>query len=268
MKRAFLPAAALLLAACVPVPEYMQEPQFPTTLTTGVYRDLDPGYKEESGLHFKVKAYGSDRAQKTLALAEENYQRIMNDSALYSFQPRGLYEIVVYGSADEFHKKTQFPEWAAGLTVGNSICSYEGPQLGPTLAHEMTHLIFHEYMTADRPELRWINEGFAMYEESHAAGGSPFLWPPSQIPLPFDQMAALVPASEREKAVSMWYRQVSDVVGFAIERGGRIGFGQWLQALRDRRSMDDAIRTGFPGVWGSLKDIENAWLVKVSNASR
>ena len=268
MIRALFAALLLAAAGCVPVPEYVREEPPATTLTTGVYRELDPGAKEESGLHFKVKAYGSERAQKTLQLAEELYQGVMNDSGLYSFQPRGLYEIVVYGTADEFHKKTQFPEWAAGLTVGNAICSYEGAHLGPTLAHEMTHLIFHEYMAADRPELRWLNEGFAMYEESRAAGRSSQLWPPGREPFPFDQMAALVPASEREKEVSLWYRQVSDVVGFAIERGGRIGFGQWLQALRDRQSMDDAVRAGFPGVWASLKDLENAWLRKVSDAPR
>lgn len=261
-------AAAFCCAGCVAIPEYDMPHERPTTLTTGVFRDLDPGAKQETGLHFKVKAYGSFRAQQILQEAETHYQRIMNDSGLYSFQPPGLYEIIVYASADEFQKKTQFANWAAGLTVGNSIFAFEGSQLMPVLAHEMTHLLFHEYMRYDRNELRWLNEGFAMYEEARAAGRPGVVWPGGQEPLPFDQMATLVPATEREREVNMWYRQVGDVVGFMIEKGGRIGFGQFFGALRDNKQMDEAIRVGFPGAWNSFKDLEASWRRKVTDAGR
>lgn len=270
MARRLLPflALAAALTGCVAIPEYgVPEPRN-TTLTTGVFRDLDPGHKEESGLHFKVKAYGSVRSLQLLELAEAQYQRVMNDSGLYSFRPRGLYEIVVYGSADEFYKKTQFPTWAVGLTVGNAIYAYDGHQLPPAMAHEMTHLIFHEYMAGTRPELRWINEGFAMHEEALATGSPSVGWPGGQEPFPFSQMTGLVPATERERQVHLWYRQVGDVVGFMIERGGRVGFGKFLEALRDRRPVDDALRTGFPGVWNGLPDLENAWRRKVVDAGR
>lgn len=261
---------AAALAGCVIIPDYdmpRDSTYRPTTLTTGVFRELDPGAKEESGLHFKVKAYGSTRAQQILAEAEAQYQRVMNDSGLYSFSPQGLYEVVVYSSQDEFFKKTQFAQWAAGVTVNNAIYSYEGPQLMPVLAHEMTHLIFHEYMRESRIELRWLNEGFAMYEESKATGGPGITWPGGE-PLPFDQMVTLVPATEKERQVNLWYRQVGDLVGFMIERGGRIGFGQMFTALRDRRPTDEALRVGFPGVWSSMRDLEGAWRRKLSDAGR
>lgn len=260
-------ASAALISGCIAIPEYdLPRGERPTTITQGVFRDLDPGHKVETGLHFKVKAYGSQRAQQILLEAETHYQRIMNDSGLYSFQPGGLYELVVYSSADEFQKKTQFANWAAGLTVGNAIYAFEGGQLMPTLAHEMTHLLFHEYMRQDRMGLRWLNEGFAMYEEARAAGRPGVVWPGGQEPLPFDQMAALVPATEREREVNLWYRQVGDVVGFMIERGGRVGFGQFFQSLRDNRPLDEAIRSGFPGVWNSFKDLESAWRRKVNDS--
>lgn len=258
----------LLLGGCIVYQEYeLKEPRS-TTLTTGVFRDLDPGAKEQSGLHFKVKAYGSVRSVQILELAEAQYQRIMNDSGLYSFQPRGLYEIAVYGSADEFHKKTQFPTWAVGLTVGNAIYAYDGPPLPAAMAHEMTHVLFHEYMRGPRTELRWINEGFAMHEEGLSTGGHVPGWPGGQEPMPFSQMMGLVPATERERQVSLWYRQVGDVVGFMILRGGRVGFGKFLEGLRERRSVDDSLRTAFPGVWNTLVDLENAWRRKIVDAGR
>ncbi|MBI5202212.1 MAG: hypothetical protein HY925_11540 [Elusimicrobia bacterium] len=264
-------SAVLLSSGCVTIPEYdYPGPGAPrsTTLTTGVFRDLDPGAKEESGLHFKVKAYGSTRAREILEQAEAQYQRIMNDSGLYSFSPRGLYEIVVYLNQDEFYKKTQFANWAAGVTVGNAIYVYDGPGLMPTLAHEMTHVIFHEYMRDTRTDLRWLNEGFAMYEESRALGGPGVTWPGSQEPFPFDQMTGLVPATERERQVNLWYKQVGDLVGFMVERGGRVGMGQMFGILQNRGGIDEALRTGFPGVWTSMRDLEAAWRRKVSDAGR
>lgn len=262
-------AVVILASGCISIPEYdMPKDNRSNSVTTGVFRGLDPGAKEEAGLHFRVKAYGSTRAREILQEAELQYQRIMNDSGLYSFSPRALYEIVVYSSQDEFHKKTQFASWAAGLTVGNAIYTYDGPGLAPTLAHEMTHLIFHEYMGDSRQDLRWLNEGFAMYEESRALGGPGVAFPSSQEPSPFHQMVGLIPATERERQVHLWYKQVGDVVGYLVERGGRVGMGQFFSALRERRPVDESLRTGFPGVWSSMQELEAAWRRKVSDAGR
>ncbi|MBI4425803.1 MAG: hypothetical protein HY554_18885 [Elusimicrobia bacterium] len=265
-RSALVLAATAGLAACVPVPSYMLEDRPSTTITSGVYRDLEPGAKEESGLHFKVRAYGSQRPAQILQLAEVQYERIMHDTGLYSFSPKGLYQIVVYGNADEFQKKTQYAPWAVALTVGNAIYAYDGEQLGPAMAHEMSHVIFHEYMSSSRVELRWLNEGLAVYQEARAAGGSAAPLRLRQEPMAFNDMVQTVPVTERERQVALWYRQVGDVVGFMIERGGRLGFGQLLKALRDGQALDPAIQAGFPGVWGSARELEQAWRRKVADA--
>ena len=61
-----------------------------------------------------MKAYGSDRAKVVSDLAEECYARIMRDTGLYSFLPRGVYPIVVYADHAEFLRKTGLPPWSAG----------------------------------------------------------------------------------------------------------------------------------------------------------
>lgn len=272
----FLRLPPLVLAAacagCVSLPpgEAGHEPPGARVTPGDAFPGLDPGAKELASLHFNVRAYGSERAREAADLAESLYNRIMADTGLYSFKPPGLYSIVVYGGREEFLRKTGQPEWSAGLAAGNAVYGYDGPALAPVLAHEMTHLIFHEFMgpgRRDSPELRWINEGLAVYEEfsGSALGGAPSGWSPEQRyllksrPIPFDQMAALVPATERERAVGLWYQQVGDVLRFLIERGGRNGVGQFLSALRRGRSQDEAIRESFPGLWGGLRELEAAW---------
>lgn len=231
----------------------------------GVFQGLDPGGQREQALHFLVHAYRTERAREIAAWAEEDYQRIMRDSGLYSFKPSGLYELVVYAGREEFSVKTEQPEWSGGVTVGNAIYAYEGRHLRGTLAHEMSHLIFNEFMGDAGHAHRWLNEGLAVYEEVQSA--PPELrdaWERRMDqargnPLPFRQMRELVPASERERLVGQWYPQVGSVVGFLIQKGGSLGLAQLLAALRDRVPLEAAFSASFPGLWADLTALENAW---------
>ncbi len=265
-----LPAAALLicaLGACVPYTGPMPAEVRGPGITDAPFLPLDPGASQVESLHFRVRSYGSDKAQKISEVAEKAYARIMLDTNLYSFRPAGLYQIIVYANAEEYQAKTRQPSWSAGATLGNAICSYEGPGLVGTLVHEMSHLIYHEYMGRDREEERWVNEGLAVYEEaaafSEASGGRDLFaqvrGAVAQSPMPFERLARFAPATEREYSVSAWYAQAESVVRHMIERGGRLGFSQFLAALKSGRSFDEAMTTGFPGNWRNMDELERDW---------
>ena len=263
-------AAALLIAlgACVPNPEAMQdEPPRLNALIEGAFPGLDPGANEQQTLHFLVKAYGSDLARVAGDQAEAAYNRIMTDTGLYTFRPRELYRIVLYGSQDEYRRKTGQPEWSSGLAVGNALYLFFGGRQEPVMAHEMSHLIWHEYMGGRLvQEHRWVNEGLAVYQEFKAqaprGSGGMFtsLLPMLRAqPIPMDQMQRLVPLNERGYDVSLWYAQAESMVRFMIERGGRIGFSQFLNALRYDKSLDQAVAEGFPGSWRTLEELDRDW---------
>lgn len=254
---AFLLAAALL-GGCVSLDD-AGAPASPGAFLPqdGGYQRLDPGAQRVDGLHFRVEAYGKDKADAALETAEALYRRIMEDTALYSFMPKDLYPLVLYGSHDEYLRKTGLPAWSAGVNVGRALYMHEGAGLRPILAHEMTHLVFNEFLGRLDPSLRWVNEGLAVYEEEEARGA---LRPrPTQRPIPFREMVNLAPLGEKDDLVNDWYGQVGSVTRFMIERGGRVGYGEFLKALRDGRPFDDAIRQGFPGTWNGLAALETAW---------
>ena len=170
-KKLVVPMLAALLCACVdlaPVP--FQSGNSPA-IDRAPFGRLDPGSYDQASLHFKVSAYGMDNARKVSDAAEAFYKNIMMDTNLYSFMPSGLYEIVVYNDQNEYMAKTKQPAWSGGVAYGNSIYSYMGQQLGETIAHEMTHLVFNEFMGRPRQDLLWLNEGLAVYEEGKALSG-------------------------------------------------------------------------------------------------
>lgn len=261
-------AAAAVLGACVPYPGELPDDGRGNSnygIIEGAYPGLDPGASDQEGLHFKVKAYGSDTARSVSEMCEAAYTRVMNDTGLYSFQPRGMYSVVVYGSQDEYRKKTGQPDWSAGVTVGNAIYTFYSPALEGVLSHEMTHLIWFEFMNGRlADQQRWVNEGLAVYEESKArAGGrelfSNFLPTLRSAALPMDQLQNLAPNTERAYDASVWYAQAESMIRFMIEKGGRIGFGQFLSSIRDGQGFDAAVYAGFPGQWRTLADFENDW---------
>jgi len=263
----FLPAA--LLAACVAIPGAMDEDHLARSqiLTGEAFPDLDSGVTEQQSLHFQVRAYGNGKAMQTADLAETAYQRLMVDTGLSSFRPlAGRYKIVVYANADEYHKKTGQPGWSSGVAVGGSIYSYEGGHLDGMLSHELTSLIFYDYMGHINIDHHWISEGLAVYEESKAGqsasgGVAPPMpvWPQGWQPLPMDSIIHMVPASDRDRVLSAWHLQAESLVRFMIERGGRIGFGQFLGDLRQDAAFDKAVADAFSGTWRDLSDLYASW---------
>ncbi|MBI5622755.1 MAG: hypothetical protein HY924_03145 [Elusimicrobia bacterium] len=257
---------AALLASCVayegPLPAYEKRPAI---VTTGPFEPLDPGASELDSLHFSVRTYGSEAARKIAETAEESYHRIMVDTNLYSFRPKALYRIVVYATADEYRKKTEQPAWSGGVAVGNSIYTFHGPHLPGVIAHEMTHLIFHEFLGRSDQALRWVNEGLAVYQESLAAAGpqgarDPFasMRPQMQAqPLSMESMTRFVPLTEQEYQVNSWYGQAYSMVRFMLERGGRIGFSQFLGSVKAGKSLDEAVGQAF--TWRGLDGFYAEW---------
>jgi hypothetical protein len=235
-----------------------------TTAVANAFQGLDAGSQAQS-LHFVVYAYGPDKARSYADQSESDYGRIMQDTGLFSFQTGAQYNVTVYANSDEYHRKSQMPPWSGGVTVQNAIYSYEGPALRPTIAHEMTHVIFNEFMVRSRPELRWLNEGLAVYQEVQSdppdlrMGWDGRMEQAKRGNLTFPQMLQAQPLQESDKDVNTWYAQVASVTKFLIDRGGRNGMEQFLKSLKDGVAPDQAIQSSFPGHWQNLDQLEQDW---------
>ncbi|MBI4055677.1 MAG: hypothetical protein HY402_06070 [Elusimicrobia bacterium] len=238
---------------------------------------LDPGFLEWPSLHFVVYGYDLSLLQEVSQRAEEVYEKIMQDTGLYSFidvgslRPWELYPVALYANREEYLQKTRMPEWSQGALLGNAIHTFPGAHLSSTLAHEMSHLIFHEFMRQGLSgvaagRLRWLNEGLAMYEELQ------FLAPAERSRvqaqkqaslksegLSFEKMRTFEPQSEEGRLVHLWYLQVESVVRFLVERGGRLGFSIFLKELRSSKTLDQVLPSAFPGKWSDLTSLEATW---------
>lgn len=262
--------AAGLLGGCVAVSEEMAASSETMLAARPDFEPLDPGAYRHETLHFEVQGYGREPVSAASKAAEDLYRTVMEDTGLYSFRPKNLYQILIYGSREEYLAKTKMPEWSAGVTIDNALCTFEHPGWERTLAHEMTHLIFNEFVGRRAHDFVWLNEGLAMYEEHKALDEgyrarfrARSRSAVQQLTIPFRQMVQMIPATEQERDINQWYLQVESVVRYMVETGGRLGFSLFLEALRDGARLDDALQKGFPGVWNGIDGLERGWAAKV-----
>lgn len=273
LKNRILLPACLFLCSCVPVPQEMlgQLPPAPQAVEAP-YKGLEPGYKTNESAHFLVKAYSSETASEISIKCETDYNRIMNDAGLYSFAPARPYNIVVYKDQEEFIAKTGQPKWSGGVAYGNAILIYESEGADGVLSHEMTHLIFNEFLgLANTAALKWLNEGLAVYEETRGSWRSKAAYTQRMSslvapnPIPFSQMINLAPQGEQDAVVEKWYAQCGSVVGFLIKDGGTLGFSGFLSRIKDGANVDDAAAASFSTLGKDMNDIEKAWLLYIKS---
>jgi len=253
--------AAALCVGCVSLPPEML-PIAENPAGAFEYEEPGPGASAVASSRFLVKAHGGERARLIAEMAERDYQSLMADTGLFYFRPGGLYPILVYGTAEEYLRKARAPEWSGGLAVGNAIFTYDGPDMPRILAHEITHLIFLEYM-GGRGFLRWFNEGLAVYEELHVAEPAKkaelerWLVGSHRSPMPLAELVRFTPGGP---GTDQWYAQSASVARYLVETGGRNGVEKFLKAFREGAGLDAALAAGFPTLCDSLAGLEKHWL--------
>ncbi|MFA5161604.1 MAG: hypothetical protein WC421_05110 [Elusimicrobiales bacterium] len=260
-------AVCVLLCGCVDVP--VQEAAAPAPRAARL-RDLGmapPGLAQSETVHFVIRAPSAADAERYGKYAEQDYENIMSATGLYSFMPQTQYEIVVYGSRQEYLDKTGQPAWSAGMTLRNAVAVYDGEQAPRVLAHEMTHLIFNEFMRRPRPDLRWLNEGLAVYTETLSMDDASVrdyrnrsLSAMKSSCMDMNMLSGYVPAQDdTARLVDTWYMQCESTARFMIEEGGRFQFSVFLTRIRDGADADAAVNDAWRGKWQGLRGVFDGW---------
>lgn len=221
--------------------------------------------QEYDGLYFKAIA-NTAQAQNIVALADDIYQGIVADIKLARDQrPFTLYPLYVYSTKQEYLAKSGMPAWSEGAFRQGRIQTYQHEGLAPVLAHEIAHLIYWEFFGVQGRHL-WLNEGLAMYEEIRLGGvnfeaginaGKSLL---RQHYVPLKELTATQSAlSHKDKEAQIFYVESSFLVHYLLTRGGNVGFYEMLRALKQGKTLNEAIGVGFPGRWRNLIELEQAF---------
>lgn len=132
------------------------------------------------------------------------------------------------------------------------------------LTHELTHIIFREYVGFGKLPL-WVEEGVANYME-HMGSFSEKIMTSSTKQLisenkyiKFSELQNIYTLpSGNEAYVQLFYLQSYSMIYFLVNRFSRANFSLFLHYLRDGDSLEVALPRAFRSI-NTLEDFENLW---------
>ncbi len=215
-------------------------------------------WNELKGDHFIVY-YEKDEAfaKQVVHSAETYYGRIADDLGYprYSnfWQWDNRVKIYIYGTVEAFRKGTGEAEWSHGVAMYSKkeIRTYQSSDgfLDGILPHEITHLIFRDFVGLTGRVPIWIDEGVAQWEEpaKRALAIKVARWLiHTDKDLLLQDLTAKDPRAETDpEVVQHYYMQAISLVDYLIRKAGGKTFTEFCRALRDGKSLEEALRTTY-----------------------
>lgn len=252
-------------------------------------------WEKINGDHFIVNfSENKDRplAQEVLAKAEVFYNRIADNlgyprySDFWSWDKR--VNIFIYPDSTSYFQATGQPEWSDGVAdyKNKQISTYAGNQKfsETVLPHEISHLIFRDFIGFKGDVPLWLDEGVATstQEETYAdmQSRAKSLYQRSAL-LTLDDMMTIdfkktskgtsvhdilmkdnskgILMLKPEDFVAVYYVEATSVVGFLKERYGPTRFTEFCRELRDGKTLDKALQKVYPEECPNIKELEKKW---------
>ncbi|MFH1189725.1 MAG: peptidase MA family metallohydrolase [Candidatus Omnitrophota bacterium] len=230
-------------------------------------------WQELKGEHFEV-FYLEDAkfAQDVLTKAERYYERIASDLGYSRYDNFWQWDkrakIYVYRTHEEFLKATGKKSWIYGTAIYSErkIISYRWSQgfLDVLLPHELSHLIFRDFVGFKGAVPLWLDEGVSQWEETNKRKWAEYTVKKlirSGNYIPLAELTRLSSGSENDFTVSAkLYSQAVTLVGYLIGKYGSDKFAQFCRGLRDGKNVDEALAYAYVDSIRNITELEKGWL--------
>lgn len=240
--------------------------------TICVAAEKKSGWKEIKKKHFIIY-YVNDRefAQRVGSKAEGYYTKIGKDLGFTRRDNFWLWDnrakIYIYSSRESFIKASGAPVWAAGKANPKQrlIATYQGSKrfIDSVLPHEMTHLIFMEFIGFKKSIPLWLNEGVAQWEDfsrrDDVLSFVKVIFTKGRL-IPLAQLVNLDVRKVDDAGIALvFYAQSVSVVDFMITKYGADRFRKFCGQLRDEKSVDEALQFTYPKEVSTIESLEKSW---------
>jgi hypothetical protein len=241
-------------------------------LTACPSRGEDAGWQTLKGEHFLVHHQGDAAfAAEVLREAEACYDGITHDLGIERRDRFWLWDrrvhITLHSTREAFLRATGAPSWAGGKASyqKRAIDSFEGSPdlLDSLLPHEMTHLVFRDFVGGTRAVPLWLDEGTAQWEERTGAREAACLARELCRQGRFVPLRSLMESDVRRsgshREAEEFYAQARSLVAFLVKRYGRDRFRVLCGQIRLGKSFEEALRFTYPDRLRTLEQLEQEW---------
>lgn len=201
--------------------------------------------------------------------AELGYQRY---SGFWTWEHR--VKIYIHPDRSSFLKATNQPKWSEGVAnyTKKEISSYAWSEgfLDALLPHEMTHLIFRDYVGFKGEVPLWLDEGVAQWMEPRKREAVKLaikqLADQGKL-LSLNQMMTLdIRQSNDGELARVYYIQAVSLVSFLVTKYNTVRFTNFCRQLRDGKSIVESLTFAYPVSIRSIEELQEKWLKYINEA--
>ncbi len=229
-------------------------------------------WQEVKGDHFIVYYMQNEKFAKDTAHKAEQYYVSIADELGYPrysnfWQWDNRVKIYIYPTQADYLKGSGEPAWSKGFAryKTKDILTYEWSDsfLEALLPHEITHLIFRDFVGFKGEIPLWMDEGVAQWQEPkkrEAAKEIARYLLKNQKAFTFESLMQMdIRGSKNEEEVYNFYMQSVTIVDFMVKRYGAQSFTEFCRQLRDGKSLNEALRFAYPASGGNIENLEKEW---------
>jgi hypothetical protein len=211
---------------------------------------------------------------KVKDLAETYYRTITQEfklirDKLWLWDNRA--KIFIARDRGDYLRRYSCPNWSDACVNYKAKIIYTYPhqaRFAPILAHELTHIIFREYIGGGKLPL-WLEEGIALYIEDKYGERNALLDPDiirkaieDKTYIPFAKLSYTTTASlgtQSQGYINLFYAESFSMVAFLTEKGSRDNFYNLLHFLRNGNNINDALAKSFISM-KNMDDFQRQWI--------
>jgi hypothetical protein len=226
-----------------------------------------PDIAVETG-HFEVHAEDAALKEKIALDAEIAYANILNDLGVKdeSEIAGDKINIYIYPNQEAYLQATGRQEWSIGYSAGDTVNLIHDSKISYVMPHEISHILLRRYVGGNYPP-KWVDEGFAVYEEEKISDVYVRTVLSKKILLfkegdyfSMDELSKKDISSEKDlEKVRFWYAQSYSIVKFLIEEHGREKFSRFCTVLAQGVPLESAIQEVYPGTFSGSSDLIDKW---------
>ena len=254
----------------------------------------EKGPKEIKGKHFIVYYYtgSEDFANEVLAKAEQYYVSIAQDLGYERYSEFWLWDkrvkIYIYPDHESYLKASNMPDWSHGMAdyTNKIIMSYLRGKgfITSILPHEITHLMFRDFVGFTGEIPLWLDEGVAQWEEKAKRNMNYIIKDAFRkktvlslsdmmkmdirnikgddkvyVRYTKDGDAPLILVLTGKNLINLYYVEAVSLVGFMIKKYGNKKFTSFCRELRYGKSVESALRAVYSSYFTTIDGLEREW---------
>ncbi|MBI4655733.1 MAG: hypothetical protein HY746_03185 [Elusimicrobia bacterium] len=235
----------------------------------GKHPAAPPGFAPTETRHFIIYHEIVEASEKIRNSMELLHGNIMLDLVAFSPWTRDK-KIFVYlcTSQETYQKLTGRPVWSGGAAslIERKIYLYESEEAFGILAHEMTHVYFDGFFTAQIPSPLWLSEGLATFVQTER-GLAPPAWLKENLEMlkkgggfklaDLTRIENLHDADE--DSIRLWYSQSYSLVKFLMRLKQGDAFYQFCKNLKEGQALNQALFRAYGMPYNKISSLEYVW---------